>query len=111
MSLQALKGLNLDRIIETEEAVALSAYARTLQGEYEALEIPVPDWVAKASDTLRQEIARRTLAADLAEMERIQRELDSYKTVVGERNGEALKRLGTLQRKLRVESPCGPAPR
>lgn len=101
MSLQALKGLNLDRIIETEEAVALSAYARSLEGEYESLEIPVPEWVAKATDTLRQEIARRTHAADLAEMERIQRELDGYKTV-GERKGEALKRLGTLQKKLGV---------
>ena len=101
MSLQALKGLNLDKIIETEEAVALSAYARALEAEYEALDMKVPEWVTKATETLRQEIARRTHAADVAEIERIERELEGYKTTT-ERKNDAQKRLAALQKKLGV---------
>jgi DNA-binding LytR/AlgR family response regulator len=101
MSLQALKALNLDKIIETEEAVALSAYARSLDAEYEALDMTVPEWISKSTETLRQEIGRRTHAADMAEIQRIERELDGYKTTT-ERKNDAQKRLAALQKKVGV---------
>ena len=97
--LEKLKSLNLDRLLDMDEAIALSAYARSLEGEYEALEMPVPDWLVKSTDVLREEIARRTKAADLAELKRIESELEGYKTV-GEKKIEAQKRLASLQGKL-----------
>jgi hypothetical protein len=97
--LEKLKQLNLDRLLDMDEAIALSAYARGLEGEYEALEMPIPEWLVKATDVLREEIARRTKAADLAELKRIENELESYKTV-GEKKNEAQRRLAQLQNKL-----------
>src|SRR5271165_1626730 len=97
--LEKLKTLNLDRLLDMDEAVTLSAYARGLENEYEFLEIPVPEWLTKASDVLRQEIARRTHAADLAALKALEGELEGYKTI-GEKRTEAQKRLGDLQRKL-----------
>jgi hypothetical protein len=97
--LEKLRNLNLDRVLDMDEAVTLSAYARGLENEYEFLEIAVPDWLVKASDVLRQEIARRTHAADLAALKALEGELEGYKTVSEKRN-EAQKRLGELQRKL-----------
>ena len=97
--LEKLKNLNLDRVLDNDEAVALSAYARGLENEYGHLEMPTPEWLVKSTDVLREEIARRTRAADLAELKRIESELDGYKTVT-ERKGEAQKRLASLQTKL-----------
>ena len=99
MSLSILKQLNMDRLLDLEEAVVLSAEARGLEAEFGELEIPVPEWLTKASDVLREEIARRTKAADLAELKRLENELEGYKTV-GEKKVEALKRLAALQGKL-----------
>ena len=101
MSLQALKNVaaTLDRLLDMDEAVALSLYARGLENEYGHLEMPVPDWLVKSSDVLREEIARRTKAEDLAALKRLENELEGYKTV-NEKRGEAQKRLAALQNKL-----------
>ena len=99
MSLQALKTLNMDRVLDNDEAIALSAEARLMENEYGHLEQPVPDWLTKSSDVLREEIARRTRAADLADLKKLESELEGYKTV-GERKSEAQKRLAALQNKL-----------
>jgi len=97
--LEKLKQLNLDRLLDTDEAVALSAYARTLEAEYEALALDEPEWLVKATATLREEIARRTKAADLAKLREIEAELEGYKSV-SERKTEAQRRLAEIQRKL-----------
>lgn len=101
MSLQALKNLgpNLDRLLEIEDAVALSAYARSLENEYGYLEIAAPEWLEKSSNILRVEIARRTHASNLAELKRLENELEGYKSI-GEKRSEAQKRMGDLQKKL-----------
>jgi hypothetical protein len=99
MSLQKLKELQLDRILDMEEAVALSAYARSLENEYGFLELTMPEWLVKSSDVLREEIARRTRAADLATLKALEGELEGYKTI-GEKRTEAQRRLGDLQKKL-----------
>ena len=99
MSLQALKSLNVDRLLDLDEAVSLSFEARGLENEYGHLEIPVPEWLTKSSDVLREEIARRTKAADLAALKNLEAELEGYKTVT-EKRSEALKRLASLQNKL-----------
>jgi hypothetical protein len=97
--LEKLKQLNLDKILEMEEAVQLSAFSRSLEGEYEALELPVPDWLVKATDILREEIARRTRASKLSELKNLEAELEGYKTVT-EKRTEAQKRLADLQKQL-----------
>jgi hypothetical protein len=97
--LEKLKQLNLDRLLDMDEAITLSSYARGLENEYEVLEIAVPEWLTKASDVLRQEIARRTHASDLAALKALEGELDGYKTI-GEKRTEAQRRLGDLQKKL-----------
>jgi len=45
MSLEKLKNLNMDRVLDNDEAVALSAFARQQMTEYETLEQPIPDWL------------------------------------------------------------------
>ncbi len=97
--LEKLKNLNLDRLLDMDEAITLSAYARSLDNEYELLGIPVPEWLTKATDVLRAEIGRRTHAADMAALKALEGELEGYKTVSEKRN-EAQRRLGELQRKL-----------
>src|SRR5437667_8387900 len=99
MSLLVLKTLNLDRILDMDEAISLSAYARGLENEYGHLEMAPPEWLAKSTDILREEIARRTKAGDLAELTRIESELEGYKSI-GEKKSEAQKRLAALQDKL-----------
>lgn len=94
-----LKQLNLDRILDIEEAVEMSAYVRTQENEYGFLELPLPEWLVKAGDVLREEIARRTRAADLATLKALEGELEGYKTI-GEKRTEAQRRLGDLQKKL-----------
>lgn len=97
--LEKLKNLNLDRILDMDEAIALSAYARGIETEYEALDLQAPEWLAKSTDVLREEIARRTRATDLARLKELEGELEAYKTV-SEKRTEAQKRLGELQKKL-----------
>lgn len=97
--LEKLKSLNLDKILDMDEAIALSAYARSIETEYDTLEIPVPEWIVKSTDVLRSEIARRTHAADMAELKRIEAELEGLKTQ-GERKSDAQRRLTALQGKL-----------
>lgn len=97
--LEKLKTLNLDRILDMDEAIALSAYARSLAEEYEHLEMPAPEWIEKSTDVLREEIARRTRASDLATLKALEGELEGYKTI-GEKRTEAQRRLGDLQKKL-----------
>lgn len=97
--LEKLKGLNLDKLLDTEEAIALSAYARGLETEYGWLDMPIPDWLVKSTDILREEIARRTRASDLAELKRTENELESLKSA-NEKRADAQKRLAALQNKL-----------
>ena len=82
-----------------ERPPLLSAYARHLAAEYEELELPVPEWLEKSTDTLREEIARRTRAADLANLKDLEREIESLKTA-SERRADASKRMAALQKKL-----------
>lgn len=99
MNINALKNMTLDRIMDIEEAVIMSADARSLAQEYEELEIPVPDWLTKATDVIREEIARRTRAESLNELKKLELEVEGYKTV-NEKRDEARRRIGDLQKKL-----------
>jgi hypothetical protein len=101
MSLSALKNLSVDRLLDIDEAVSLSAYARGLETEYGWLEMPVPEWLEKSTNVLREEIARRTRQADLAKLKDLEAELDGYKSV-GERRDEARRRLTEIQKKLGI---------
>ena len=97
--LEKLKNLNMDRVLDMDEAVALSAYARALVDEYTDLGMLAPDWLVKSVDVLRDKIARRTRASDLAELKRLETELEGYKTV-SEKKNEAQRRLAAMQNKL-----------
>ena len=96
---EKLKNLNLDRILDLEEAVEMSAGAREFANEYELLELPVPEWLVKQTDLLREEISRRVRANDVAELQRLETELAGYMSV-GEKKTAALNRLKLLQGKL-----------
>ncbi len=102
MSLEKLKTLNVDRILDMDEAVALSAYARSMETEYGFLQMDVPEWLEKSTTVLREEIERRTHAGDLAQMANLQREIDGYKTVT-EKRTEAARKLAELQKTLGVK--------
>ena len=99
MNIKAIKEIVLDRILDIDEAVALSAEIRNLELEYLTIKIPAPEWLVKASETLRTEIARRVHSNDLAELQRLEAQLDSYKSV-NERRDEVQSKLAALQSKL-----------
>jgi hypothetical protein len=101
MNIQTIKGLNLDRILDMDEAVALSAEVRAFECEYEQLDIPIPDWLVNSANVLREEIARRTKAADLAELKRLEAEIEGYKSA-NEKRSEAMKKLIAKQQKLGI---------
>ncbi len=97
--LEKLKGLNLDRILDNDEAVVLSAFARQLEAEYEQLGVPVPEWLEKSASTLREEIARRNKASKLARLKELEANLEGYKTVT-EKRSEAQRELAEIQKEL-----------
>lgn len=99
MNLTKLKEMNVDRILDLDEAVALSAEARSMETEYATLGMQPPEWLDRASTTLREEIAKRTRAADLAALKAVEAELESLKTA-SERKADAASRLAALQKKL-----------
>lgn len=101
MNVSALKNLSVDRILEMDEAIAMSAQLRLFETECAQLGQPIPEWVEKSSNVLREEIARRTHAGDLAELRRIESELEGYKTV-SERRTDAERRLDAVRRKLGI---------
>jgi hypothetical protein len=110
MNIKFLKELNLDRVIELEEAIAVSADLRTLSVEYDELGIDRPEWITSATNIVREEIARRTRAQDLAQMRDLQAKMDSLKTL-DEKRSEVGDALAALQRKLGLMGPAPTAPR
>lgn len=78
--LERLRNLNLDRILDDDEAVVLSAFARNLYNEFGHLDIEPPEWLAKSTTALRDEINRRRRAADEALLKEIDAEIESYKS-------------------------------
>jgi hypothetical protein len=101
MNIAAIRSINLDRVLEIEEAVGLSAEIRLLESEYDFLELPIPEWLTKSADVLREEIARRTRASDLAALKKLESEIESYRSV-SERKTDAQRRLAELQKKLGI---------
>ena len=97
--LEKLKSLNIDRLLDLDEAVSLSQYGRALEAEYGELGLAVPEWLQKSLNVLREEIARRTKAADLAALKSVEVELEGYKTV-SEKKTDAQRRLAALQKRL-----------
>lgn len=100
-----LKDLNLDRLLSLDEAVFLSGEARQGASEFEALGLPVPEWLEKSTGILREEIARRTHAADMERLKSLGNQLESLKTAA-ERRAELQKQVAALQRKMGL-SPAG----
>ncbi len=70
-----------------------------MEAEYETLEMSIPEWLVKSADIIREEIARRTKAADLAEIKRLESEIEGYKSAT-EKRQEAVKKLAAMQGKL-----------
>lgn len=99
MNVQAIKTLNMDRVLDMDEAVALSADVRAFEAEYEHLGMTIPEWLVKSADVLREEIARRTKADKLARLKNLESQIEGYKSATEKRN-EAAKQLAALQDEL-----------
>lgn len=99
MDLQKIRNLNLDRMLDIEEPVSISAEIRILENEFKALGLATPGWLENAAEAVRAEIARRTHAADMAALKALDAEIEGYKTA-NERRADALKRQESLQKKL-----------
>jgi hypothetical protein len=56
--LEKLRSFDVDRL-DVEEAIALSAFARSLKSEYEALGGEAPEWLDNRTRELRREIRAR----------------------------------------------------
>lgn len=107
MNIAGLKSLNLDRVIEIDEAIALSADIRTLQAEYDELAIERPEWLNNVANIVREEIAKRTRANDLAQLRNLEAQSESLKTVDEKRN-QINDAMAALQRKLGMTAaPAG----
>ena len=98
-----LKEMNLDRILDLEEAVALSHFGeRAGTGVFGTG--PGRAGVAGISlGTLRAEIAQRVKAQKTIELRKLDAEIEGYKTV-SEKKTEALRRRGKLIKELGVPS-------
>lgn len=105
-NLQELKEIQVDRILDFEKAVAMSADLRTLENEYATLGLAVPAWVEKSGTILREEIARRTRNSDLAALKSLEAEMEGYKTRA-EKLDEAQRRYAALQKKLGMTAKSG----
>lgn len=99
MSLNALKTLALERLIELDEVMSLSAEARQLATEYTEHELEIPTWLEQASQLLHEDIAKRTHAADLADLKEAEAEVERNRTA-GERKAAAQAKVASLQKKL-----------
>lgn len=98
-----LKEMNLDRILDLEEAVALSHFGSGLEQEYSELGLDAPEWLGRSLGTLRAEIAQRVKAQKTIELRKLDAEIEGYKTV-SEKKTEALRRRGKLIKELGVPS-------
>jgi NADH/NAD ratio-sensing transcriptional regulator Rex len=58
--LEQLKRLDIDRI-QLDEALALTAFAKTLRAEYEQRNIEIPEWLDNRTRALNREIEIRRL--------------------------------------------------
>lgn len=58
MSMDELKNFDANRM-DLEALVELSAFARTIEGEYVALKVAAPEWVTVQAKSLRREITSR----------------------------------------------------
>lgn len=96
---EKLKSFNANKIFEMEELVEMSLNARSLAAEYSSLALDLPDWLTEATDLIRTEIASRTRASDLRELQGLQRDLDDLKTRE-ERRKEKEAKLAALQNRL-----------
>ena len=106
MSVEKLKNLNMDRVLDNDEAIALSAFARQQIAEYEALEQAVPEWLEKSTDVLRTEIARRNRADDLRRMKEIEGRLETYRSPK-QKEANDLAELAKLQKRLGLSKGVG----
>jgi hypothetical protein len=95
INIAELKKLNTDALLAVEEVVAKSAEARALAAEFDELGVAVPFWLEKACATLREEVVRRTKAADQEEMDRLKNEIANLRTAA-ERKRDAETRLSEL---------------
>lgn len=80
MSLQTLKNLNLERIMEVGEAVALLSEANAISVTFSDVQVEAPEWLGNVQRLLRDEIARRTRENDLASLRDIEAEIISLRS-------------------------------
>lgn len=99
MSLSTLKALNVERILELDEAVWLSTEAEGLKAGFETHELEVPEWLEQSIQVLNEEIAKRTRAADLAAFKEAQAEVESLRSA-SEKKARAQARIEALGKKL-----------
>ena len=105
MSLQLLKNLNTDKMIEVEELMVLSAFARSLETEYLETGNSIPEWLDRSANSLREEIARRTRAARMAKLRDIENQLEAMKPAT-EKRADLQAQAVALQKELGLVKPA-----
>lgn len=95
--LEKLKNLQLDRVLDMDEGVALSLFARELEAEFLRLDIDVPEWLTTKAEALRAELARRLRADRLRKMDELRSLIETYKST-NQKRADALEQLAKLQK-------------
>lgn len=98
--------LDLDRMLSIEECIDLSAYARSLEYEYEFLEIDMPEALNRSIVVLRDEITKRKRAEDESELRKLQGALDGLKSA-SERKTDVLAQIAAVQKRLGLKPAKG----
>jgi hypothetical protein len=101
--LEKLKNLKLSGIIDIDEAISLSKYARGLAEEYAELGQVVPEWLEQQTKALREEIGKRTRESDLARLKELEREIEALKTQA-ERRTDVQRKMAELQERLGMKA-------
>lgn len=57
MNVSTLKNLNIERVADVDEMVAMHAFGESLQATYEKHQMPIPEWLPESLRILSKEIA------------------------------------------------------
>ena len=96
--LEKLRTANVDRF-DLDELVELSAFARQIRGEYDALSLDQPEWITDASKRISVELKSRMHDNLVRRQKQIKSKLDELKTPT-ERKDALRKELQAVEKAL-----------
>jgi hypothetical protein len=96
--LSQLKNLNLERLA-LDDALAIYAFGKLLQSEYDAFQVDTPEWLTENMASLKREIQDRVRDELLRGIKLDEAQVESYKSAADKRK-EAQRRIDERKNRL-----------